>query len=233
MVYIPGVRNHTSDTLSRHPSGIRQPACLELQDDHHSSAATCLPASPTPTSRVKDIPSTQTTTKMTASPQRYVPQSWTPLSPGRTDHLKPDTTSQQESGTTSPLSTTYHRSTALSAGIVIPAQLRQTFLHATHQGTSRMTARAQTSLFWPGISRDIAETGASAPYATAFQPAMPSTTPANPEYPFQHICADFFHHEGVSYLVLVDQYSNWPIVRHSGNGAHGLIAALREIFSHL
>ena len=51
MVYIPGVRNHTSDALSRHPSGIRQPARLELQDDHHSSAAICLPASPTQTSR--------------------------------------------------------------------------------------------------------------------------------------------------------------------------------------
>ena len=41
-----GMRNHTSDTLSRHPSGIHQPACLELQDDHYSSAATRLLALP-------------------------------------------------------------------------------------------------------------------------------------------------------------------------------------------
>jgi len=31
---------------------------------------------------------------------------------------------------------------------------------------------------------------------------MPSVTPMEPEYPFQHLCADFFHHEGVTYLVL-------------------------------
>ena len=81
--------------------------------------------------------------------------------------------------------------------IVIPTQLRQTCLnalHAAHQGTSGMTARAQTSLFWPGISRDIAETRSKCTTCNSnapSQPAMPSTTPADPEYPFQHICADF------------------------------------------
>jgi hypothetical protein len=37
---------------------------------------------------------------------------------------------------------------------------------------------------------------------------MPSTTPVEPEYPFQHLCVDFFHHEGVTYLVLVEWFSN-------------------------
>ena len=97
-----------------------------------------------------------------------------------------------------------------------------------------MTARAQTSIFWPGISKDIAETRSKCTVCNSnapSQPAMPSTTPADPEYPFQHICADYFHHEGLSYLVLVDRYSNWPIVTHSSNGANGLIATLRETFS--
>ena len=43
----------------------------------------------------------------------------------------------------------------------IRCQLWQTCLnalHAAHQATSGMTAQAQTTLFWPGISRDIAET---------------------------------------------------------------------------
>ena len=39
MVYIPGIRNHTSDALSRHPSGDRFPAKLYLQDDHHSDTS--------------------------------------------------------------------------------------------------------------------------------------------------------------------------------------------------
>ena len=62
-------------------------------------------------------------------------------------------------------------------------------------------------------------------------PAMPSTTPETPIYPFQHVCGDFFHHMGISYLVLVDRYSHWPIVTPSREGAKGLIHTLRDTFA--
>ena len=85
----------------------------------------------------KIFPSTQTPTTMTASPQRYVPQSWTPLSPGRTsrspprptptygtypmslrtDYLTPDTTFRQESGSTSPLSSVNHHPRTIAANM--------------------------------------------------------------------------------------------------------------------
>jgi len=42
--------------------------------------------------------------------------------------------------------------------IVVPPPLRRdvlTALHSAHQGISSMTARAETSVFWPGISNDI------------------------------------------------------------------------------
>ena len=48
--------------------------------------------------------------------------------------------------------------------IVIPPALRQqclSALHAAHQGTSAMTARAETSIFWPGITNDIHATRAN------------------------------------------------------------------------
>ena len=81
--------------------------------------------------------------------------------------------------------------------LVIPAKLRSTCLdalHAAHQGTSKMTARAEASLFWPGITKDIAATRDKCAVCngnTPSQPAMPSITPLEPLYPFQHICADF------------------------------------------
>ena len=52
----------------------------------------------------------------------------------------------------------------------------------------------------------------------------------NPAYPFQCIVADYFHYRGHNYLVVVDRYSNWPIVEEASNGATGLIGALRRIF---
>lgn len=52
----------------------------------------------------------------------------------------------------------------------------------------------------------------------------------SPEYPFQCLCADFFTYKGNHYLVIVDRYSNWPIVERSSDGALGLISCLRRTF---
>lgn len=119
--------------------------------------------------------------------------------------------------------------------IIIPTSLRQTCLdalHAAHQGTSRMTARAESSM--PGMSKDIAATRESCTICNGIapsHPAMPSTTPETPAHPFQHVCGDFFHHMGVPYLVLVDRYSHWPIVTASREGAKGLAHTLWDTFA--
>ena len=45
--------------------------------------------------------------------------------------------------------------------VVIPSAQRQralNFLHAAHQGTSGMNSRAETCIFWPGITNDIKAT---------------------------------------------------------------------------
>lgn len=63
------------------------------------------------------------------------------------------------------------------------------------------------------------------------QAALPPVPPTLTEYLFQRLCADFFHHMGRNYLVVVDRYSNWPIVKRAGDGAKGLISVLRETFS--
>ena len=47
--------------------------------------------------------------------------------------------------------------------IVIAPSLRPSCLsalHASHQGTSAMTSKAETSIFWPGITSDIQATRA-------------------------------------------------------------------------
>ena len=57
--------------------------------------------------------------------------------------------------------------------------------------------------------------------------------PADPEYPFQQIAADYFHYMGCYYAVIIDRYSHWPSVyRSQGNdsGSSGLISHLRKYF---
>ena len=120
--------------------------------------------------------------------------------------------------------------------IIIPPSLRDQVLqalHSAHQSVTMMCSRAESSFFWPGMTPAITKMRArcsSCNRMAPSQPAAPPTPPVQPDYPFQCIAADYFTHRGRHYLVVVDRYSNWPIVEHSANGAKGLIAALRRIF---
>ena len=96
-----------------------------------------------------------------------------------------------------------------------------------------MTARAESSVFWPGMSADIGATRRNCEHCHRMAPSQPGAppTPSIPVvYPFQAVCSDFFTHRGVHYLVTVDRYSNWPIVSRSTGGAAGLINHLRRAF---
>ena len=45
-----------------------------------------------------------------------------------------------------------------------------------------------------------------------------------------NVCADYFYYKGVNYLVVVDRYSNWPIIEKAHNGTQCLIESLRRTF---
>ncbi len=87
--------------------------------------------------------------------------------------------------------------------IIIPQSLRLevlTALHSAHQGVTHMTSRAESSVFWPGITFDVQDTrdgcrdcNHNAPY----QPHAPPVAPTLPVYPFQCICADYFTYTNV------------------------------------
>ena len=121
--------------------------------------------------------------------------------------------------------------------IVIPHSLREEVLdalHAAHQGVTSMLARAESSVFWPGITPAITAVRANCNHCNRSAPSNPSAPlvpPTTPEYPFQCLCADYFTYKGKDYLVVVDCYSNWPIVERSHAGATGLISCLRRIFA--
>ena len=122
--------------------------------------------------------------------------------------------------------------------IVIPTTHRKPVLnalHAAHQGTSSMMARAQRAVYWPGIDADIRnkrftcqtcnETAPSNPK----EPLCPSPPPA---YPYQQICLDFFHMGHHTYLACVDRFSGWLTIFHFKKRATSaeLISACRSVF---
>ena len=97
-----------------------------------------------------------------------------------------------------------------------------------------MIARAESSVYWPGFSKDITDIRSRCAECNKNAPSNPSAPPTPAillVYPFQCICADFFLHGGKQYLVIVDRYSNWPIVREAHSGATGLISCLKDTFA--
>ena len=97
---------------------------------------------------------------------------------------------------------------------VIPEALRHRVLdtlHAAHQGVTGMRLRAERSVFWPNMSQDIEATRQRCSTCNRHAPsqaAMPPIAPIVPEYPFQHVAADYFSYMGCTYGVVVDRFSN-------------------------
>ena len=77
--------------------------------------------------------------------------------------------------------------------VVIPPALRQQilmFLHSAQQGVTSMTARVETTVFWPGITTAIMSTRKNCNHCNCMAPSQPSAPPyppVQPTYPF-HIC---------------------------------------------
>ena len=126
--------------------------------------------------------------------------------------------------------------------VVVPPSLRQTvlcILHSAHQGVSAMSSRAQSVVFWSGISKDINTTRANCVQCNRNAPsqaAMPAAPPSTPSTPFDMIFADFFSYAGSHYLLAGDRLSGWVEVYrslHGSNksGAKGLITALHSLFA--
>ena len=80
--------------------------------------------------------------------------------------------------------------------VVIPPALRDDclqFLHSAHQGTTMMQAKADASIFWPGIAADISYHRSSCTPCNVMSPSQASLPPTLPTRPFQSLCV---HHKG-------------------------------------
>ena len=101
-----------------------------------------------------------------------------------------------------------------------------------------MEARAQTLLYWPGITKDIKRTRDECPScyknAPPPQPSLLAMIPDVPSTPFESIFADLFDVSNFHYLIVGYRLSGWVEVfsSHVGttsSGATGLIAHLHSL----
>ena len=109
-------------------------------------------------------------------------------------------------------------------------------LHSAHHGVSGMKARANATIYWPGMINNIRSTCYNCKHCNEtapIQPREPLMATQSPDWPFQLICADYFELNNHSYLAIVDKFSGWLNSYHFKPGCSTnniLISTCRSLF---
>ena len=107
--------------------------------------------------------------------------------------------------------------------IVVPTSMRNQVLqaiHLGHQGENKCILRARESVFWPDISADIRQMVKDCDPCNkhkSAQPRLPILQPDLPTRPWEKLGADIFEFNKEKYLMVVDYYSRFPVIRLLNN----------------
>ena len=237
MVHVPGLLHRAADSVSRHPTGDAEKMTLIDDTSESESIDACLVTAAISSLNSLSINSvTWDKVKIATTSDSNMYQLVTMIEHGVPESRDDFPETIREYFKLKEDLYTIDGVILYKDRVVVPPALRQDILsalHAAHQGVTSMISRAEASVFWPGITRDITATRTECNTCNRNAPSNPNAPPTPlvyPDYPFQYMCADFFHYQGGSYLVIVDRYSNWPIVEKANDGANGLIACLRRVF---
>ena len=127
----------------------------------------------------------------------------------------------------------------LDRRIVIPTGLRKRVLrnlHSAHQGVVGMKARANETVYWPGMDASIRNHRESCHTCVRVAPSQlrePLVLTKSPDWPFQKIVMDIFFVEQHTYMACADRFSGWLILFHFPPGkanASNLISITRTLF---
>ena len=103
--------------------------------------------------------------------------------------------------------------------VVVSESLRTQVLEATHtghQGETKCLLFARQSVFWPGMSGDIRQMVKDCELCNKYQqaqPRLPVMQPDLPTRPWEKLGSDIFQFNGANYLIIVDYYSRFPVIR--------------------
>ena len=107
--------------------------------------------------------------------------------------------------------------------IVVPASMRNKIrqpIHQGKQGENKYILRARDSVFVPYISTDIRRMEKTCDPCNKHQPAQPKLQilqPDLPTRPWENLGTDIFEFNGENYLMVIDHFSSFPVIRLVNN----------------
>ena len=110
-------------------------------------------------------------------------------------------------------------------------------LHMGHYAIEKMQLRALETVFWPGINKDITKQYQSCKTCikhSKSQPREPLQPHPTPEIPWHTVATDLFEIRNSKYLLIVDYYSRFPVLRKlASTTARVLIQEMKAVFAEL
>ena len=122
--------------------------------------------------------------------------------------------------------------------IVIPSKLRQSCLarlHITHMGVNKTLYQARQSVFWPGLTKEINAIISTCPACMKYAIKNHAESLINDlatSKPWQALSIDNSEWKGHKYLIILDRFSHFAVVKSSDRiGTATTIKLLLEVFA--
>ncbi len=121
--------------------------------------------------------------------------------------------------------------------VIIPKQLQRPILeqiHSGHQGIEKCRLRARDAVFWIGINTDIQDIVSKCSACQRNQRSQPKEPmiPIEGRYRWDRVGTDLFQWNGNTYLLIVDYYSSFHILRKlTSTTSSAVINNLKHIMS--
>ena len=228
--HVPGKKMYIADALSRLQALHADPQPTIADDEmtaHVASVITGLPASDT---RLQQIIEAQEEDPVCRQIKTYCSEGW-PDKHSVNDAMKPYWSSRGEL-------TVVQNILLKGTRIVIPSSMRLEILdkiHEGHQGIVKCRERAKSSVWWPGLSREIQDLVQQCRTCALHRDNKPEPLIATPlpDRPWQIVATDLFQMKGVDYLIVIDYYSRYVEVAAMTKTTKSseIIRALKSIFA--
>lgn len=208
IMYVPGKQLVTADALSRAPSGPEKSTENEtLEDECRVFVDLIVQQIPATKTKLKQIQEMQNEDLTCQQLRQYTQKGWPDHQKTVSEHLVPYWSHRADIHVANGILLKGER-------ILIPKPMQREMLerlHQGHQGMTKCIARAQQSIWWPGVIRDVRELVERCDICCQHsqqktEQLMPTPLPARP---WQRVAADIFQWEGGHYLVVVDYFSRY------------------------
>ena len=225
--HVPGKQLYTADTLSRAP--ISTSESYNLHEEADLLMQISIDHLPASSQRIDEIKTAQASDTVCSTLISYCENGW-PKKHSLSLQLKPYWKWQGQLST-------HNKLLLYGTRIVIPLSMQPEILHKLHnghQGIQRCRLRAKTSVWWPGISKQISDViEKCAICARDSSPRREPLIPSKlPDYPWQKIGTDLFYLKKTNYILIIDYFSRYiEVIKLKSTTSQAIIEALQSVFS--